>query len=534
MTAAPLSPPFPRRWLRDAGRSHRRALGLAALITTADVLPAVGFASGLALTLTAWPDRSGMILIGLVVMMASLLVRGLVSQQAANLGAGAAARIKGEVRRGVVTDLFAGLRPGGGGLIAAVEGVDRLEDHYARFEPARMAAVFAPVLVLIAIAMASPVSALILALTLIPFGMSLWLAGTAAAAESRKQFQALEALSGLFLDRIRALPAIAAFQASDAVASEVERASGALAGRTARVLRIAFLSSGILEFFSALAVALVAVYCGFQLLDLMPVPIPEPLDLGRAVFALVLAPEVYAPLRRMAAAYHDRQAAEAVVPTLARRDSPAPLPAPHLGKAPAVIFRKVGIAYGETPPVISGFDLEVRPGQVVALTGASGTGKSSLLHLFLGLSPLTEGEVEIDGHPLSRHGDWCGQIGWMGQTTVVVPGTLAENIALSRTGAWRAVVAAVAGQAGLNLDLDRRIDERGGGLSGGERRRLALARAMLKQAPLLLLDEPTAHLDAEAEAALIPALAAAIKGRTCLIATHSRAVMALADRVVAL
>lgn len=534
MTAAPLSPLPLRHWLRDAGRPQRRALGLAALITTADVLPAVGFASGLALTLTAWPDRSGMVLIGILLMMVSLLVRGLVSQRAANLGAGAAARIKGQVRQGVVADLFAGLRPSGGGLIAAVEGVDRLEGHYARFEPARMAAVFAPVLVLIAIATASPVSALILALTLIPFGMSMWLAGTVAAAESRAQFGALERLSGLFLDRIRALPAVAAFQASDTVASEVERASDALAKRTARVLRIAFLSSGILEFFSALAVALVAVYCGFQLLDLMPVPIPEPLDLGRAVFALVLAPEVYAPLRRMAAAYHDRQAAEAVVPTLERRPALARLPAPRLTKSPTLVFRQVGIAYGDAPAVISAFDLEVRPGQVVALTGASGTGKSSLLHLFLGLSPLTAGEVEVDGHPLSQHGDWCGQIGWMGQSTVVVPGTLADNIALSQPGVWGTVISAVAEQAGLSLDLDRRIDERGGGLSGGERRRLALARAMLKQAPLLLLDEPTAHLDAEAEAALIPALAAAIKGRTCLIATHSRAVMALADRVVAL
>lgn len=509
-------------------------LALAALMTVADVLPAVGFAAGLALTLTSWPDQAGGMVTGILLMVSAMALRGFVSQRAAEIGGRVAARIKGQVRAGVVTDLFSGLRPSTGGLIAAVEGVDRLEGHYARFEPARMAAAAAPVLVLIAIALASPVSALILALTLIPFGMSLWLAGTAAAAESRNQFQALERLSGLFLDRVRALPAVAAFQASDTVASEVERASDALARRTARVLRIAFLSSGILEFFSALAVALVAVYCGFQLLDLMPVPIPEPLDLGRAVFALVLAAEVYAPLRRMAAAYHDRQAAEAVVPVLGRREAAPRQPAPRLERAPAVHFRKVAIAYGESPPVISGFELDVRAGQVIALTGASGTGKSSLLHLFLGLSPLSSGEVTVDGHPLSPRADWCGQIGWMGQTTVVVPGTLADNIALSRPGASHDLIRATAEQAGLMLDLERRIDERGGGLSGGERRRLALARAMLKQAPLLLLDEPTAHLDAEAETALLPALAAATRGRTCLIATHSRAVMALADRVVAL
>jgi len=534
VTAAPLPSPPLRHWLREAGRGQRRALGLAALLTTADVLPAIGFAAGLALTLTSWPDRIGAIVTGVLLMMAALAVRGLMAQRALRIGAEAAGRVKGPVRQGIVADLFAGLRPGSGGLIAAVEGVDRLDGHYARFEPARMAAVLGPVVVLIAIATASPVSALILTLTLIPFGLGMWLAGTAAAAESRVQFQALERLSGLFLDRIRALPAVAAFQASGTVAAEVNVASDALARRTGRVLRIAFLSSGILEFFSALSVALVAVYCGFQLLDLMPVPIPEPLDLGRAVFALVLAPEVYAPLRRMAAAYHDRQAAEAVVPTVQRRAWSPRLPAPPLGKSPAVTFRNVGIAYGDAAPAVSGFNLEVRPGQVIALTGASGTGKSSLLHLFLGLSPLTAGDVTVDGHPLSQHGDWCGQVGWMGQSTVVVPGSLADNIALSQPGVSRDLIAAMAAQAGLSLDLDRRIDERGGGLSGGERRRLALARAMLKQAPLLLLDEPTAHLDAEAEAALVPVLASAIRGRTCLIATHSRAVMALADRVVAL
>lgn len=534
MTSSAPSPTHLRHWLRDTARPERRALGMAALMTTADVLPAVGFAAGLALTLTAWPDRTTSILVGIVIMLAALAVRGLLSQRALMTAAGAAARIKGAVRRGVVTDLFSGRRSSETGLIAAVEGVERLDGHYARFEPARMAAVMGPIVVLAAIALASPVSALILTATLIPFAFGMWLAGTAAAAESRTQFAALERLSRLFLDRIRALPAVAAFEAIGTVVGDVERASDGLAARTSKVLRIAFLSSGILEFFSALSVALVAVYCGFQLLGLMPVPIPEPLDLGRAVFALVLAPEVYAPLRRMAAAYHDRQAAEAVVPTLERTPVPPALPTPRLARSPALKFHKVSIAYDGAPPVISDFDLEVRPGQVIALTGASGTGKSSLLHLFLGLSPLTGGEVEVDGHRLSHTGDWCGQVGWMGQATVVVPGTLAENIALSQPEAPRELIAAMAEQAGLSLDLDRSIDGRGGGLSGGERRRLALARAMLKQAPLFLLDEPTAHLDAAAEEALIPALAAATRGRTCLIATHSRAVMALADRVVAL
>ncbi|WP_255581442.1 ABC transporter transmembrane domain-containing protein, partial [Caulobacter sp. HMWF009] len=160
-------------------------------------------------------------------------------------------------------------------------------------------------------AVASPISAAILLFALIPFIIAMALAGTATAAQSRAQFTALQRLSGLFLDRVRALPVILAFQAEPRVTRDLERAADQLAERTIRVLRVAFFSSAALEFFAALSVALVAVYCGFNLLRLLPFPVPEQLDLRRAVFVLALAPEVYLPMRRLAAAYHDRQAAEA-------------------------------------------------------------------------------------------------------------------------------------------------------------------------------------------------------------------------------
>jgi ATP-binding cassette subfamily C protein CydD len=298
-------------------------------------------------------------------------------------------------------------------------------------------------------------------------------------------------------------------------------------------MRIAFVSSGVLEFFSALAVALIAVYCGFNLLGLLPFPAPEKLDLARAFFVLALAPEVYQPLRRLAAAYHDRQAAEAAAPSLATADAAAPSPGALGDLPPAIRFRQVAIAYDPaTAPAVSGFTLDVAPGEIVALLGASGAGKSSLLHLLLGMAPLSAGAVEVGGAPL---GDgFAGRIAWAGQSPVVVPGTLGDNIALADPAACPGRLAMAARTAGLTPDLERQIDERGGGLSGGERRRLGLARAILKRAPILLLDEPTANLDPVSEQAMLSVIHAAAQARSTLIATQSEAVAALADRVVRL
>jgi ATP-binding cassette subfamily C protein CydD len=309
------------------------------------------------------------------------------------------------------------------------------------------------------------------------------------------------------------------------------------------VLRVAFLSSGVLEFFAALSVALVAVYCGFSLLGVLPFKTPETLDLARAFFVLALAPEVYAPMRRLAAVYHDRQAAEAAAPALAvERPQGTAIPSICFSTAPAIHFHDVAIVYPEADrPTFDGFDLVLEAGSTTALLGASGSGKTTLLHLLLGLVSLTRGEVWVGDLKLSDIGSFAPAIAWAGQSPLITPGTLADNIALGRQGASRAEVEAVAARVGLGEAaarrvgrLDVRIDERGGGLSGGERRRVALARAFLKNAPILLLDEPTANLDLAAERQLLPLIAKAAQARTTLIATHSEAVAALADRIVRL
>jgi ATP-binding cassette subfamily C protein CydD len=534
-----------RPWLKALSKAGGRQARSAPLWLLADVPVAIAFAAGLALAIDALPRGLTVAAPWLVLLALAAAARGLLAKRAAEAGAQVAAEVKAKARLDAVASVLgrAGNRATGGeALSAVVEAVEALDGHVARFEPARLAAVVAPLLIIAAVAVATPVAAAILLLTLIPFGLVMALAGGAAAEEARRQFLALERLSGLFLDRVRALPVVLAFQAEGTVTRDLSVAADDLARRTIRVLRVAFVSSGALEFFAALSVALVAVYCGFNLLRLLPFPVPEQLDLKRAFFALALAPEVYAPLRRLAAAYHDRQAAEAAALTLAAQPAPAPLPvAVTFDTAPAIRFQAVTVTYqaGEAP-VFDGFDLDVAPGEVVALLGPSGSGKTTLLNLLLGLTPLSGGEVAIGDQRLSHLGSIATSVAWAGQSPVVLPGTLADNLALAHPGTTREALEAVARAVGLTDVLDGRggldapLDERGAGLSGGERRRLGLARAMLKPAPILLLDEPTADLDAASEQALLPILRQAAKGRTTLIATHSEAVAALADRVVRL
>lgn len=530
----------PKAWLDQIGRNAGSASGRARLFTLLDGLAAIGFAAGLAFGIDAIAERRGALALTLWLLLAvvAMVSRGLLARAAGTAGAQAAAHAKTGVRADLARAVFGGARrPAGEATTALVEGVEALDGHVARFLPARLSAAVLPLLLIGVAAIASPICAAILLATLVPFVAAMVLAGAAAAAESRAQFLALERLSGLFLDRVRALPVVLAFQAEAATTAALRRSASALAERTIRVLRVAFISSAALEFFAALSVALVAVYCGFNLLRLLPFPVPETLDLKRAFFVLALAPEVYAPMRRLAAAYHDRQAAEAAAASLSTFEAPqARAATAPLVKAPTIRFEGVSVRYADADaPALQGFDLTAEAGTITALLGPSGAGKSSILNLLLDLAPLTEGRILIDG---AERPDLARDIAWAGQSPLILPASIADNIALARRDATRAQIEAAAQTVGLVLDrpggLDFVLDERGSGLSGGERRRLSLARALLKPAPILLLDEPTANLDAAAEGQLLAAIRVAAKGRTTLIATHSEAVAALADQVVRL
>lgn len=508
-----------------------------------DSVAAALFAAALALSLQMLLTRNTYwTVVGAMAMAAASLLRGVLSAKAETSGIEAANTAKQRVRRTLFPALLAS-RPTarrmlGEDLATAIDQVSALTGYHGRFEPLRRAAVVAPLVVAALIALASPVSAAILLATLAPFALAMALAGGAARRSADAQVAALSRLSGLFVDRIRALPIILAYGAEDRVARQVDSAVHDVADRTHAVLRTAFLSSATLEFFSAISVALVAVYCGFSLLGLLPFRAPEHLDLPRAFFALALAPEFYLPLRRLSAAYHDKQLGEAARAAIDERQAQAAPEVPPPGE-PFIdlAVTNVEIIYGRGRSV-GPFSLSLRRGELVALIGPTGSGKTSILHMIVGLAPLSSGTLHVNGE-LIAPGAVNTQIGWAGQHVVLLPGTIADNIGLADPGSDRKAAGAAASRAGLDpllssrsAGLDTWIDPRGSGLSGGERRRIAIARALLADRPLLLLDEPTADLDAETAASIIALLRELAGTHAILAATHDPALIAAASRTL--
>ncbi len=517
------------------------------LAAAGDSVLATGFALCLTRALLPGPaGDAGLWLAGLACVAA---LRGGLAWLALRLAADQAQRVKADLRRRVLGVLFHAradaVLPVGEATTAMVDDIEALDGYFVRFAPARFAAAIGPMLVLAAASLASLVGAGLLLATLVPFVMLMIVAGGAAAGAARRQLEALSRLAGLFADRVRALPLILAFQAEAGETRRVAVAAREVSERSLSVLRIAFVSSAGLEFFAALSVALIAVYAGFSLLGLLPFPAPERLGFARGFFVLALAPDFYAPLRRLAAAYHEKQLGEAaaarLAAVLATPQAPA-APALGLTQPPEIVFTAATVGFrDDADRRIGPLDLCVPPGGIAALMGPTGVGKTTLLRLLVGQAMLVGGDVAVDGHLLSTVGSFAGAIAWAGQTPVLLPGTIGENIALAWPGATAEQVAVAAAQAGLAELLARRpgglaspLDERGSGLSGGERRRIGLARALLKPAPLLVLDEPTANLDAVSEAEMIDVIRCAARGRSVLMATHSEALAAIAGQVVRL
>lgn len=529
-------------WAKAGAEPER----LAAALGVGQILAFIGFAWGAASAVSALvagtPPWSGLVLAlvcaGLRAVMQSAEIR---------FGFEASAQVRAHVRRSAGQALarrgpaFAERTNSGETASALIDAVEKLDGYYGRYRPLLPVVVLGPAAILIAAFSQSYVAGLIFLVTAPALIVFMGIVGAGAAAASKDQLATLRRLAGRFNDRLQALETLNAFNAAKRERDGLESASQDFRKRTMKVLALAFLSSGLLEFFAAIATAGTAIYIGFSLLGELPFDPGETITLQSGLFVLILAPEYYMPLRRYAGAYHDRADAEAGAEALAPlfagdEGGPAPAPAP-IKAAPEVRFIETGAIYRDGRRGLADLSFTAEAGKITALWGASGAGKSTALKLLMGYAPLSEGRIEIDGEPLAA--PLIGQAAWIAQRPRVFHGSLRDNITLFDPSVTEAAVQAAAEAAGvmdfaasLPEGLQTRVGERGHGLSGGQAQRVALARALAVDMKLVLLDEPTAHLDGEAEARFLTALKRAAEGRTVIIATHSPAVRAVCDAVV--
>jgi thiol reductant ABC exporter CydD subunit len=483
-----------------------------------------------------------------VLLLAVILCRAGVGWLGERMADRASASAKSDLRTALVEHLArlgpAGIdrEPQGSLAVLATSGIDALDSYFARYLPQLFLAVIVPVMVVTVVLGADWVSAAIIAVTvpLIPVFMAL--VGASTKARMARQARLLRRLAGHFLDVVAGLPTLKVFGRAKAQVAAVRDVTDEYRSATMATLRVAFVSSLVLELLATLSVALVAVAVGLRLLG-------GHLGLATALFVLILAPEAYLPLRLLGTHFHASaegvKAAQDVFTVLerpvlhaaGRRHVPDPSQCP-------LRIEQLEVTYpGRMLPALSGFSLTVAPGEVVAIAGPSGCGKSTLLSVLLGLAPAWNGSVRIGDESLSDLDPdaWRGRLAWVPQHPHLFARSIADNIRLGRPDADDGAVCTAVSAAGLSevagrlpLGLKTTLGHGGAGLSTGELQRVALARAFLRDAPLLLLDEPTANLDGRTEEHVLAAVRNLMVGRTVVMAAHRPSLLALADRVVRL
>lgn len=462
------------------------------------------------------------------------------------------ARAKAELREAALEHALrlgptgpAGTDPGGVATLIT-RGVDALDTYFARYLPQLFLAVIVPIAIIATVIGFDFLSAIIIAVTLPLIVVFMILIGLYTRIRVDRQWQTLSRLSGHFLDLVSGLPTLKVLGRAKKQAKAIEDIGDRYRSTTMGVLRISFLSSFALELLASLSVALVAVTIGVRLVE-------GGIAFSTALFVLILAPEAYLPLRMVGQHFH--AAAEGLgaadeVFTILEMPLPVAGERTSLPEVLAVSCLGIGVTYpGRAQPALYPTTFDIRPGQVTALVGVSGGGKSTLLAALLGFVAPTTGRIEITGAGDLSHISpdyWRARVAWVPQTPrLVAPGsgtqpTVIDVVRLGKPNATTDEVRTALLQAGVLDEIEAlpdgfqtRVTDDGSGLSAGQIRRLALARALLRDASLLLLDEPTAALDGVSEAAVVTAVrAAADAGAAVVVVAHRAALIDIADVVV--
>jgi len=532
-----------KRWSGAA----KAASGQAFLLQMFGLLAWVGIAFGIGYgvdNLSNGKPAGGLLVLAAGCAMVRALAGWLHDGAAARAGLVIVAAARGEIFE-TLKARGAGMLEGAGAGMRTSQVIDRtgkLAGYAARWVPGQRMALAGPVIVLVAVATQSWLAAALLLVSVLVLPAFIWLTLGEVTAVARAQQTSLDQLSGAFQARAAQAGIIRAFRAVTRETAVLAEVSSDLRGRTMKVLRVAFLSTAVLEFFASISVAMVAVYVGFKLLGVFPFATGETLTLAEGMTILILVPEFFAPIRKLSALHHDRADGTAAAGFLddwleAAAARPLPERLPALRAAPEIAFQDVAVAFGNGAR-LEGVNFTARPGEMVALTGPSGAGKTTLLKLLVGQGGVTGGAVRVDGAVLAPGASLAESATWISQTPWMIEGSVADNLRLAAPEAGdadlRAALVAVglaeAGEA--DALLARQLGRGGSGLSGGQRQRIGLARVILRGSGLLLLDEPTAHLDEAAEEDFIRTLWDISRTRTVILGTHSDNLRAACDHVV--
>lgn len=545
-----------KRWLQQLGKQEKRWVWLSV---------AAGIGIGLMLVVQAHLLArvvDGTLFSGqslaqhtplLLMLLAALLLRALLGVVKEWAGQQASIRIRRSLRGLLLNHInrlgpaYTGDQRSGELSSILLEQVEALDGFFARYLPQMALAAMLPLVILAFIFPVNWAAGLIFLITapLVPLFMAL--VGTRAAEANRRNFAALSQLGSHFLDVVQGIVTLKLFDRSRAQVEVIEAGADEFRQRTMQVLRLAFLSSAVLEFFASISIAVVAVYLGFSFLGHLDFGYWDaPVNLYQGLFILLLAPEFYLPLRELGTHYHARQEAVAAADKLRELLEATPKAIAGQGAGLDATVHQIslegaGLTYpGRQTPVFTGVNLTLQRGRIVALVGPSGAGKSSLLQVLLGFRQLSEGQVKVNQTPLDVVGSyaWLEQVAWVSQHTTLFPGSLRDNLLLAAPDASEHALYLALEQANalefvqrLPDGLDAIVGELGSGFSGGQIQRLALARAFLKDAPVLLLDEPTANLDRDSEQLVLESLQTLCAGRLVLMLTHRRTSMLRADEV---